>query len=108
MAQNVVQLESALTEKKHKRNPNDIDGEEEQPMKTRSYGIVTDAFKWLLVECTLHEDESVTYRMTELGSINYKSDWHDNVKFVFERLVWLFSRMVEEIPTRDRYPTKET
>ncbi|KAG0027221.1 hypothetical protein BGZ81_005785 [Podila clonocystis] len=50
VAQNIVQLEAALTEKKRKRNPSDIDGEEEQPMKTRSYGIVTDAVKWLLVE----------------------------------------------------------
>ena len=34
--------------------------------KTRSYGIVTDATKWLLIECTHRENERVTYRMTEL------------------------------------------
>ncbi|KAG0306034.1 hypothetical protein BGZ97_000899 [Linnemannia gamsii] len=36
---NIVQLEAALMEKKRKRNRSDIDGEEEQPMKTRSYGL---------------------------------------------------------------------
>ena len=104
VAQNIVQLESALTEKKRKRNPSDIDGEEEQPMEMKSYGIVTDSATWLFTECTLYEDERVTYRMAGLGrNINYDSDWHDDVKYIFERLVWLWSWMVKEIPVRDSY-----
>jgi hypothetical protein len=102
VAQNIVQLESALTAKKRKRSPNDVDGEEEPPTKMRSYGIVTDASTWLLIECTLHEDETVTYRMSKLAEvINYDAAWQENAKFIFERLVWLWSRMVEEIPARD-------
>ncbi|KAF9287535.1 hypothetical protein BGZ68_001691 [Mortierella alpina] len=108
VAQNIVQLESALTTaKKRKRSPIDVDGDEEEPMKTRSYGIVTDGEKWLFLECTLHEDESVTYRMSELDrSINYKTKWLDEAKYILERLVWLWSRMVNEIPARDSYSRK--
>ncbi|KAG0351885.1 hypothetical protein BC939DRAFT_481145 [Gamsiella multidivaricata] len=109
MAQNIVQLESALTTKKRKRGPNDVDGKEDPPMEMRSYGIVTDASQWLLIECTMHEDETVSYRMTELGqSINYSGEWQDNAKFVFERLVWLWSRMRDEIPARERYSRKSS
>jgi hypothetical protein len=107
VAQNIVQLESALTAKKRKRGPNDVDGEEEPPTKMRSYGIVTDASTWLLLECTLHEDDTVTYRMSKLGEvINYDGEWREDAKFIFERLVWLWSRMVEEIPARDSYGRK--
>ncbi|GJJ73299.1 hypothetical protein EMPS_05657 [Entomortierella parvispora] len=107
VAQNIVQLESALTSKKRKRDLSDIEGEE-VPQKTRSYGIVTDAEKWLFLECTLHEDESVTYRMSELEKdIKFAgADWKQEAEFVFARLVWLWSRMVEEIPARDRYARK--
>ncbi|KAF9189606.1 hypothetical protein BGZ51_009425 [Haplosporangium sp. Z 767] len=63
VAQNIVQLESALTTtKKRKRETHAIDGEEE---KIRSYGIVTDAEKWILIECTLQKDENVSCRITD-------------------------------------------
>ncbi|KAF9177083.1 hypothetical protein BGZ51_009206, partial [Haplosporangium sp. Z 767] len=54
VAQNIVQLESALTEKKCKRDLNDIDGGGGEPTEMRSYGIVTDASMWLLIECTVN------------------------------------------------------
>jgi hypothetical protein len=98
VAQNIVQLEAALTTKKRKRGTYEIDGEEES---LRSYGIVTDASQWLLLECTLHEDETVTCRMQELErTINYSGKWQEDARFVFERLVWLWSRMRDEIPAR--------
>ncbi|KAF8938614.1 hypothetical protein EDD21DRAFT_411474 [Dissophora ornata] len=109
VAQNIVQLESALTEKKRKRGLNDVDGEGEQLTETRSYGIVTDASMWLLIECTLHEDERVSYRMTELGrTLNYSGNWKDDAKYIFERLVWLWSLMRDEIPARESYARKLT
>lgn len=55
VAQNIVQLESALTAKKRKHGASDVDGEEES-MEMRSYGIVTDASHWNLIECTIHND----------------------------------------------------
>ena len=108
VAQNIVQLESALTLKKRKRERYEIDGKEEPPRKLRSYGIVTDASQWMFIECTMDENDAVTYRMTELErTLNYSGKWKDDVKFVFERLVWLWSKMRDEILARDEgYPRK--
>ncbi|KAF9557892.1 hypothetical protein EC968_007406 [Mortierella alpina] len=107
VAQNIVQLESALTEKKRKRETFDIDGEEEPPRKQRAYGIVTDSAEWAFLECTLHEDETVSYRMSKLDEVlNFRGKWQEDAKVVLGKIVWLWSRMVEEIPARDAYSRK--
>jgi hypothetical protein len=107
VAQNIVQLESALTAKKRKRGVNDLDGEEQRTSKMRTYGIVTDSKQWMLIECTMNEDDTVSYKMTELErTLNFAGNWQDDARFVFARLVWLWSRMVEEIPARDNYARK--
>lgn len=107
VAQNIVQLESALTTKKRKRSASDVDGEE--PMEMRLYGIVTDASQWNLIECTMHNDDTVSYRMTELErTLNYSGKWQDDAKFVLERLAWLWSRMRDEIPARERNTRKSS
>jgi hypothetical protein len=42
----------------------------------RTYGIVTDANQWLLIECTLHEDETVSYRVTQLErAVMFSGNW---------------------------------
>lgn len=69
VAQNIVQLEAALTSKKRKRGRSDVDGEEEPPTEMKSYGIVTDASQWLFIECTMHGDETLSSRMSVLGQI---------------------------------------
>ena len=107
VAQNIVQLESALTEKKRKRETYDIDGEEEPPRKQRAYGIVTDSAEWAFLECTLHEDETVSYRMSKLKEkLNYEDEWKEEAKKVLGKIAWLWSRMVDEIPARDSYSRK--
>ncbi|KAG0247140.1 hypothetical protein BG011_001958, partial [Mortierella polycephala] len=107
VTQNIVQLESALTGKKRKNETYEIDGEKEPPMKMRSYRIVTDASMWLLIECTLHEDETVSYTMPKLEQVlSFDGRWRDDAKFVFERFVWLWSRMRDEIPARESYSRK--
>ncbi|KAF8925304.1 hypothetical protein BGZ47_003379 [Haplosporangium gracile] len=63
VAQNIVQLESALMEKKRKRGMHNIDGQEEPPSKQRAYGIVTDAAQWAFVECTMYEDKNVSFKL---------------------------------------------
>jgi hypothetical protein len=91
VAQNMVQLESALsTDKKRMREAHAIDGEEEPPTELKAYGIVTNASQWMLLECTLYEDETVLYRLAPLKRIiYYGNNWQDATKFIFERLVWL-------------------
>lgn len=49
----------------------------------------------------------MSYRMTELErTLNYSGKWQDDARFVLERLVWLWSRMRDEIPARERYSRK--
>lgn len=43
-----------IAKTERKQSSDDIGGDEEQPTKTRSYGMVTDAATWVLIECTLH------------------------------------------------------
>lgn len=101
VAQNLVQLESALTLRKRKREMYDVDGNEEPRRKQRAYGIVTDSVEWAFIECTLHEDETVSYRMSKLKEkLNYDKDWQVEAKSVLEKIVWLWSRMRDEIQTR--------
>ncbi|KAF8932529.1 hypothetical protein BGZ47_011345 [Haplosporangium gracile] len=107
VAQNIVQLESALTSKKRKRERYDVDGEEVPPMNQRAYGIVTDSAEWAFLECTLNEDETVTYRMSKLKEkLNFEDKWQEDAKSVFGKLVWLWTRMRDEIPSRDSYSRK--
>ncbi|KAF9556637.1 hypothetical protein EC968_008102 [Mortierella alpina] len=106
-AQNIVQLESALTAKKRKRETYDVDGEEEPPRKQRAYGIVTDSAEWAFIECTLHEDETVSCRMSKLDEVlNFRGKWQEDAKVVLGEIVWLWSRMRDEIPARDAYSRK--
>ncbi|KAF9560940.1 hypothetical protein EC968_005945 [Mortierella alpina] len=107
LAQNIVQLESALTAKKRKRETYEVDGDEEPPRKLTSYGVVTDASEWLFVECTMDEDESVSYKVAELPEqLNFRKEWKEDAKTVFGKLVWLWTRMRDEIPTRNSYARK--
>ncbi|KAK3804974.1 MAG: hypothetical protein JOS17DRAFT_769047, partial [Linnemannia elongata] len=107
LAQNIVQLESTLTAKKRKREVYEVDGEEEPPRKLRSYGVVTDASGWFFVECTMDENDLVSYRVAELPEqVNFKMDWRRDVETVFGKLVWLWTRMKEEIASRDSYARK--
>ncbi|KAG0211780.1 hypothetical protein B0O80DRAFT_503085 [Mortierella sp. GBAus27b] len=81
IAQNIVQLESALTSiKKRKRDTQEMDGEEES-MVVRSYVIVTDASQWMLVECTQHDDEGLIYKVKNPErTVSYSGNWQDDMR----------------------------
>lgn len=103
VAQNIVQLESAMTEKKRKRGLCDVDGDHEG-ITTTSYGIVTDANRWMLIECTLCNDESVNYKMSELErTLNFQGKWLEDIEYIFARLVWLWSMMRKQVAVRETY-----
>ncbi|KAF8925125.1 hypothetical protein BGZ58_001117 [Dissophora ornata] len=102
VAQNMVQLESALMEsalmeKKRKRETYDVDGVEQPPKEIKSYGIVTDASEWAVIECTIDEDEAVSYRMTKLPeTLAFAGNWQQGASDVFQKLLWLWSEMLDE------------
>ncbi|KAK3842113.1 MAG: hypothetical protein J3R72DRAFT_490831 [Linnemannia gamsii] len=81
VAQDIVQLESVLVEKKRKRKKNDIDEEEEPSRKQRAYEILTNSETRLFLECTLDEDETVSYRMIRKRQLFVL---YDNINQAFE------------------------
>ncbi|KAF9132079.1 hypothetical protein BGX30_012789 [Mortierella sp. GBA39] len=79
-----------LTEKKHKREKHHVDEDEVPLSKHRTYGIVTDAEEWAFVEYTMHEDETVSFRMSWLDeSLNSGGNWKDGAKNIISKIVWL-------------------
>jgi len=117
VAQNIVQLEATLTSKKRKREIFDTEGEEGPACKMRSYGIITDSKEWYFLECTLDENEAVSYRMKRVPAyVDFDVQWREgekvsttSIKTVFLHLVWLFKRMTDELPGREsRSPSLPT
>ncbi|KAG0204261.1 hypothetical protein BGX31_003187 [Mortierella sp. GBA43] len=108
VAQNIVQLEAALTSKKRKRGRHDIEGQEEPGSKMKSYGIVTDSKEWYFLECTLDDDDVISYRMSKVPeAVNYEMDWRADAKVIFQYIIWLFARMRDELPGRERYSPRK-
>ncbi|KAF9097082.1 hypothetical protein BGX29_008304 [Mortierella sp. GBA35] len=98
LAENMVLLDSALTATKRWRERQCAEGEDAPPRKWRSFGVVTDGSQWVFMECTLDENETVSYRMSVLKErLNFRGRWQDSAKLVLGHLVWLWSRMLEEI-----------
>ncbi|ORY98260.1 hypothetical protein BCR41DRAFT_415751, partial [Lobosporangium transversale] len=100
MAQNIVQLDVALQQKKRKRTEADDDGQERPATRIKSFGIVTDAFKWTFVECTMEEDDSLTYKAKEvLRDLRLKEEetLREDAETLFCYVLSLYDRMKDEI-----------
>ncbi|KAG0282846.1 hypothetical protein BGZ96_012789 [Linnemannia gamsii] len=106
-AQNIVQLDSVLTAKKRKRKMRDVDREEEPLSKQKAYGIVTDSNKWVFVECTMHEGETVSFRMSWLSeALNIGGNCEDDAKKISAKIARLWSRIRNEIPALENRSRK--
>ncbi|KAF9198978.1 hypothetical protein BGZ49_000072 [Haplosporangium sp. Z 27] len=106
-AQNILQLESALYGKR-KRSIEDVEDDDnedqaERPNKQlKSYGIVTDGSHWHFLECTMHSDDSMTYRAAPVvDEDTYFATAEERIEMVFRKLIWLFSKMKEQIIYED-------
>ncbi|KAG0249013.1 hypothetical protein BG011_009675, partial [Mortierella polycephala] len=95
LAQNVVQLESALTERW--RTLNNAPG---NTTNMNSYGIVTTASLWTFVQCTLSpsDDPTVSFptfhysRLPVTYSIT-GGNWRSEAEDIFKRILWLVDAM---------------
>lgn len=66
VTQNAVQIESILA-KKRKRNPDDIDGTDtDTDVRTRCFGIVTNAIQWMFLECTCDTNDRPKFKLSRL------------------------------------------
>ena len=63
IAQNAVQLESALSNRKRKAS----EMEEGDVFTGKTFGIVTDAEKWYFIECSLDDQNRLKIQTIEAG-----------------------------------------
>ncbi|KAF9577366.1 hypothetical protein BGW38_007464 [Lunasporangiospora selenospora] len=81
LAQNLVQLDVAVQQKKHKRVEEfGEENGERPPIRAKSYGIVTDSFKWTLVECTLDEKDALAFRYKGDSKISSIEAWRGGIE----------------------------
>ncbi|KAF8967213.1 hypothetical protein BGZ46_000221 [Entomortierella lignicola] len=108
LAQNMVQLDVAVQQKKRKRvEETDNDSGERPTTRLKSYGIVTDAFKWTFVECTLEDDETLTYKVKEvMENFRFKhgeATLKEDSETLFGYVLSLYDHMKDEIVNRSSY-----
>ncbi|KAF9552474.1 hypothetical protein BGW38_009464, partial [Lunasporangiospora selenospora] len=68
--------------------------------RPKSYGIVTDLFKWMFVECTLEEDDTLTYKVKEVME-NFRLKHgeralREDIETLFGHVLSLYDRMKGE------------
>ncbi|KAG0296251.1 hypothetical protein BGZ98_001034 [Dissophora globulifera] len=108
LAQNMVRLDVAVQQKKWKRVAR-VDEDSAEPPATRlkSYDIVTNAFKWRFVECTLEEDDMLTFKAKEVMEnfrIKHKLKvLKEDSETLFGYVLVLYDLMKDQIVNRSAY-----
>ena len=86
IAQNVVQLESALSNRKRKAS----EVSEEGAFVGKTFGIVTDAEKWYFLECSLDDQDRLKFKLSKPVIVVYgNEDMERNVERVLGHIAWL-------------------
>ncbi|PKK66638.1 hypothetical protein RhiirC2_784525 [Rhizophagus irregularis] len=94
IAQNAVQLESALSNRKRKAN----EMEEDSVFMGKVFGIITDAEKWYFMECSLDDQDRLRFKLSKPISVVYDSEnMGGNVERVLGHIAWL----LEEVQKSD-------
>jgi hypothetical protein len=94
IAQNAVQLESALSNRKRKAS----EMEEESVFAGKTFGIVTDAEKWYFMECSLDDQDRLRFKLSEPVVVVYNDENMENmVGKVLGHIAWL----LEEVQKSD-------
>jgi hypothetical protein len=89
IAQNAVQLESALSNRKRKANEM-----EEGAFMGNVFGIVTDAEKWYFLECSLDDQERLRFKLSKPIVVVYDSeDMEGMVERVLGHIAWLLDEV---------------
>ena len=101
IAQNVVQLDSAL-DMRRKRRHQDDDG------KIKIFGIVTDAIRWFFLLCSEGE-EGPKFQISKSYCIDYGSeeDFKHQAKEIFCHMLWIFDYVQDEDEDRKRMRLEE-
>jgi hypothetical protein len=90
IAQNAVQLESALSNRKRKAS----EMEEDSVFVGKVFGIVTDAEKWYFLECSLDGQDRLRFKLSEPVVVVYKDENMGNmVRKVLGHIAWLLEEV---------------
>jgi hypothetical protein len=90
IAQNAVQLESALSNRKRKAN----EMGEESVFTGKSFGIITDAKEWYFMECSLDDQDRLRFKLSKPVTVVYDSEnMEGNVERVLGHIAWLLEEV---------------
>ncbi len=90
IAQNAVQLESALSNRKRKAS----EMEEESVFTGKTFGIITDAKEWYFMECSLDDQDRLRFKLSEPVVVVYKDENMENmVRKVLGHIAWLLEEV---------------
>ncbi|RHZ57883.1 hypothetical protein Glove_382g64 [Diversispora epigaea] len=100
IAQNAVQIESALSNRKRKFN----DVENTSIFRNRVIGIITDATTWYFLECFYDNQEKPSFKLSDSTFINYKNKMEDDVKKVLGHISWLLEEAQKPVDLKSERP----
>jgi hypothetical protein len=90
IAQNAVQLESALSNRKRKAS----EMKEEKVFTGKTFGIITDAKEWYFMECSLDDQDKLAFKLSKPLTVVYDSkNMGDNVERVLGHIAWLLEEV---------------
>ncbi|EXX68830.1 Coronin-like protein crn1 [Rhizophagus irregularis] len=90
IAQNAVQLESALSNRKRKAS----EMEEDNVFVGKTFGIITDAKEWYFMECSLDDQDRLKFKLSKPVTVVYDSEnMGGNVKRVLGHIAWLLEEV---------------
>lgn len=93
IGQNLVQLGAIMSNRKRKRDDDEV------------FGIVTNAEKWFFVQCKKDAAEKLSFALSSPILIHYAGkDFEETVHVVFEHILWLLdqSRQNEKPPAKKK------
>jgi hypothetical protein len=108
VAQCAVQLESSLSNRKHK-----ADEMEEKQTFRRVFGIVTDAEKFYFMECSMDDQDRPSFKLSEPVVIIYNDkNLQSKVEKVLRYIVWLLEEAQKSVEAsqsdeQSRLPKKQ-
>jgi hypothetical protein len=89
IAQNAVQIESALSNRKRK-----ADEMEEERFVNKVFGIVTDAREWYFLECSYDDQERPKFKLSKSIAVAYDNE---NLESMVERVLGHIVWLLEEV-----------
>ncbi|CAG8449696.1 744_t:CDS:2 [Gigaspora rosea] len=87
VAQNAVQIESVLTNRKRKAEAM------KEAFVNKIFGIITDAKEWRFLECTYDDDGKHNFKLSKSIYVDYEEDIETKVKKVLGHIAWVLEEV---------------